>query len=467
MRKNEEFKFKVEELKVYPYLEKLHIGQSVIALEGDIFEGMKGEIVGINYNKEDRETENESVVEIVVSFDERDFTQLRFKKNFEAHYETMEDVSIDYVVMDEETIGILDMCGLNYKTLKGESVCMDCGKVLVDKQVYVENSDRLCEGCFHVRGLFNPLAIVTYDSHGIDSQLKKYDGQRCIVLGYQLQNVDIQEVGLMFNVRMQDGKVIEAFQDELQVDHLTFEGKDEGTYPLYDLEVLCKGVQQKGPVGIYKLLKEQNDLNYNGFMEISMIDQKEVLVYESEHLQDLFIQNNIEEHGYVEDVIPSAEGRKVMLLCDTEECGYNYYATVEVQEVVNRKGDTLPNEIVYYMNTLTSYREDVALAERLEACLTEKNLLDEHVREQDEFSDNQAMYAGAACLLAEMSFEEALECGRKVAQSEIFCEERFFLQYTGELEVYSGKDDFASNANLTIPSVIVELTSGKIVRIYG
>lgn len=54
-----------------------------------------------------------------------------------------------------------------------------------------------------------------FSSHGTDSRLTKYDGQRCTVIRPLDATEADEEVGPMFKVRFEDGHEADAFEDEL------------------------------------------------------------------------------------------------------------------------------------------------------------------------------------------------------------------------------------------------------------
>lgn len=113
--------FKNEELKKYPLLAKLEEGIEVIALKGSPYEGLEGEIIELNYNSEDRVTENECIIEIVVDFGEPT-AQDRATK-----YAHLNGTSVESVVMSEdgEIAFMFEECN-GYQLLTGQLVCAWC-----------------------------------------------------------------------------------------------------------------------------------------------------------------------------------------------------------------------------------------------------------------------------------------------------------------------------------------------------
>lgn len=56
-----------------------------------------------------------------------------------------------------------------------------------------------------------------FDTHGKDSHYKRYDGTICEVIGPLNElEYNIEVFGPMFKVKLHDGRVIDAFEDELQ-----------------------------------------------------------------------------------------------------------------------------------------------------------------------------------------------------------------------------------------------------------
>lgn len=113
--------FKKEELKKYPLLEKLDAGVEVIALKDSHYEGLKGEIIELNYNKEDRVSENECIVEIIVDFEEPTAHDRATK------YASLNGTSVESVVMTEDgEIAFLFDESYGYQLLTGQLVCEWC-----------------------------------------------------------------------------------------------------------------------------------------------------------------------------------------------------------------------------------------------------------------------------------------------------------------------------------------------------
>lgn len=59
--------------------------------------------------------------------------------------------------------------------------------------------------------------IRVFDSHGTDSKLRKYDNSPCVVKrALTEEEVDISDVGRMYRIQFSDGRVADAFEDELR-----------------------------------------------------------------------------------------------------------------------------------------------------------------------------------------------------------------------------------------------------------
>lgn len=59
--------------------------------------------------------------------------------------------------------------------------------------------------------------IRVFDSHGTNSTLRKYDNSPCVVKrALTAEEADISEVGRMYRIQFSDGRVADAFEDELK-----------------------------------------------------------------------------------------------------------------------------------------------------------------------------------------------------------------------------------------------------------
>lgn len=113
--------FKKEELDKYPLLEKLDVGIDVVALSGSPYAELKGEIVDLNYVEEDRVTENDCIIEIIVDFYEPSVSDRNTK------YSSLNETSLQDVVMSED--GEVAFCfdqSTGYQLLTGQLVCEWC-----------------------------------------------------------------------------------------------------------------------------------------------------------------------------------------------------------------------------------------------------------------------------------------------------------------------------------------------------
>lgn len=65
--------------------------------------------------------------------------------------------------------------------------------------------------------MLNVFDDVLFNTHGKDSQLKKYDGRYgTIVRELSEKECDIEDVGRMYEVRFANGETVHAFEDELE-----------------------------------------------------------------------------------------------------------------------------------------------------------------------------------------------------------------------------------------------------------
>lgn len=106
------------ELKAYPLLPLLETGLRVICLKQESYEGLKGTITEIRYGNK-RETENNSIVEIIVDFDEL------LHQSVDESHPHLNGTSIGQVVMCEETLGIYFDANPP-RTLDNKIVCESC-----------------------------------------------------------------------------------------------------------------------------------------------------------------------------------------------------------------------------------------------------------------------------------------------------------------------------------------------------
>lgn len=73
--------------------------------------------------------------------------------------------------------------------------------------------------------------VLTFDTHGGDSEWMKRDGQPCTVLRPLTEKeADIADVGPMYHIRFSDGVETDAFEDELiRADAIELSTSDETT----------------------------------------------------------------------------------------------------------------------------------------------------------------------------------------------------------------------------------------------
>ena len=113
-----QIKFKKEEIKEYPLLEKIEIGLRIIAINS-YYDGLYGTISDIKYG-EDKETENEGILDIYVDFEEPENGTL------EELYPQLNGTGIDMVIMGEEQLGFFfDDAPLSV-SINGKAVCPNC-----------------------------------------------------------------------------------------------------------------------------------------------------------------------------------------------------------------------------------------------------------------------------------------------------------------------------------------------------
>lgn len=119
---------------------------------------------------------------------------------------------------------------------------------------------------------------------------------------------------------------------------------------------------------------------------------------------------------------------------------------------------TISGETYLDFNEMKSCYEAYALAKRLDAALDERLL----------FLPNQsnALIKGAELLLSYLSFDEAYEIANKVAESEIFCDKAYFLDYLEDVNIFESVEEFRKCTNLINPSVIMQSKSGKVIQIF-
>ncbi|MDF2879656.1 MAG: hypothetical protein K0R54_213 [Clostridiaceae bacterium] len=89
-------KFTDEEIKKYPLLSNIEIGQCVLALDNNDYAKLRGVISDIKYGK-DKETENEDILDIYVDFEE--------PENLDELYPHLNGTGVDQLIMAEDMLG--------------------------------------------------------------------------------------------------------------------------------------------------------------------------------------------------------------------------------------------------------------------------------------------------------------------------------------------------------------------------
>jgi hypothetical protein len=113
-------KFSKVELKAFPHLESIQSGLAVIALKGSDYEGLKGRISEVKYGA-DKETENETILDIYVDFEEPEYTSV------ETTHPHLNGTSISDVICGEDELGFLFQEEDSFhKTADGKAVCPHC-----------------------------------------------------------------------------------------------------------------------------------------------------------------------------------------------------------------------------------------------------------------------------------------------------------------------------------------------------
>lgn len=115
--------FTSEELKDFPLLDKIQVGMNVIALPESSYEGLGGVVTDILYG-ENRETENETILDIVVDFEE-------FAPLHKTHPH-LNGTGIDNVFMGEDELAFY--IDNTFVSAKGQLYCEECHE-LKDKVV--------------------------------------------------------------------------------------------------------------------------------------------------------------------------------------------------------------------------------------------------------------------------------------------------------------------------------------------
>lgn len=107
--------FTAEELREYPKLNEIEEGLTVVANEASYYEGLIGVIAEVRYEEDERETENDTILEIVVDFEE--------VENMDDKYSALNGTSVSQVIMDEESLNFYFNSNLNsLMNAKGELI---------------------------------------------------------------------------------------------------------------------------------------------------------------------------------------------------------------------------------------------------------------------------------------------------------------------------------------------------------
>lgn len=112
--------FKSTEVSSYPLLEQIKIGLSVTGIEVSDYKGLQGVITDIKYGQ-DKETENETVLDIYVDFEEPEYSSV------EETHPHLNGTSINQVICGEDELGFLmDEHNGIYLSVEGKAVCPHC-----------------------------------------------------------------------------------------------------------------------------------------------------------------------------------------------------------------------------------------------------------------------------------------------------------------------------------------------------
>lgn len=115
--------FSKAELKAYPLLPKIEVGMRGIATEESDYKGLEGTVSEIRYGDQ-RETENDTILEIIMDFEEPTHGSL------EELYPVLNGTGIEQVIMGEDMMGFYFDGGNPALTPEGKIVCPDCYKAL-------------------------------------------------------------------------------------------------------------------------------------------------------------------------------------------------------------------------------------------------------------------------------------------------------------------------------------------------
>jgi hypothetical protein len=119
-------KFSKAELKAYPLLSKLEVGmRGIFATDDDTsaYKGLEGTVSEIRYGNE-KETEKDSILEIVMDFEEPPHGDL------EEIFSGINGTGMKQLFLGEDMVGFYFDGGNLALTLEGKIVCPDCHKAL-------------------------------------------------------------------------------------------------------------------------------------------------------------------------------------------------------------------------------------------------------------------------------------------------------------------------------------------------
>lgn len=117
-------KFTKAETNAYPFIGEISVGMEVLALKDCDYEGLKGTISEIQYGN-DKETENETVLDIHVDFEEHEHAPT------EKTHPHLNGTGISGVICGEDELGFkFDYRIPFFQTAEGLAVCPHCHDVL-------------------------------------------------------------------------------------------------------------------------------------------------------------------------------------------------------------------------------------------------------------------------------------------------------------------------------------------------
>lgn len=133
MTMNLDLNYTQEELNQYPLLPKIEVGMTVVALPDSDYEGLGGVITDILYG-ETRETENETILDIVVDFEEY--------APIEKTHPHLNGTGISGVMMGEDELAFAFDVENTYLTAKGQLYCNECSELKTTVVQTIEEDHR-------------------------------------------------------------------------------------------------------------------------------------------------------------------------------------------------------------------------------------------------------------------------------------------------------------------------------------